>query len=153
VRTLVTAAVLLLGCDPDAVVVPAPDYADFREQIYPLLLRDCGMTRCHGDVDRFFVIWGPGRTRLDADGETPLEPFDPPSDNEIWMSYQRTRSSLSHAGAVDQAPLLRKPLDGHDHGGEDGWGFNLWRHDDPRWQLLARWAVGEPLDTPVEVGP
>ena len=133
---------LLLACEPATHEVPAPDYSDFREQIYPLLLRDCGMSRCHGDVDRFFAIWGPGRTRLDPN----LEPFDPPTEDEVWMSYQRTRSSLAFIDDLDEAPLLRKPIDGHGHRGEDRWGTNVWRRDDPRWQRVAQWAAGVPLE-------
>ncbi|NVB39109.1 hypothetical protein G6O69_14795 [Pseudenhygromyxa sp. WMMC2535] len=152
-RSTLALAWFLGGCVSSTAEVPAPAYDDFRTQVYPLLLRDCGFARCHGDVDRFWVIWGPGRTRLDEPGVDPeldpeaaLQPFDLPTDRELWMSYQRTRAALTHDEAVVDSPLLRRPLEGREHGGEDHWGHNLWAEDDPSWQLVARWAAGEELD-------
>lgn len=150
-RSLVASVCLLGGCISSDVEVPAPDYDDFRADVYPLLLRDCGFARCHGDGERFWAIWGPGRTRLD-EADAPLGPLDPPSDREVWMSYQRTRAALSHDDDPLAAPLLQRPLEGHRHGGTDAWGHNLWTRDDPRWQLVARWAQGEPLDE-LEIDP
>lgn len=136
-------ALLASGCMSSTAELPAPDYDDFRATIYPLLLRDCGLSRCHGDPKRFFAIWGPGRRRLEPDIDGP---FDPPTEDEVWRSYERTRSALTHDGELADSPLLRKPLEGHEHGGEDVWGRNLWPSDDPRWRTLAYWAAGEPLE-------
>lgn len=143
-RSVVATALLATGCMSSAAELPAPDYDDFRESVYPLLLRDCGFRRCHGDTGRFFVIWGPGRQRLEPDIDGP---FDPPTDDELWLSYQRTRSALTFSSdSLFDAPLLRKPLEGHKHGGVDGWGRNLWGPGDPRWLMVAYWATGEPVE-------
>lgn len=142
-RSVVAAALLTTGCMSSAAELPAPDYTDFRERVYPLLLRDCGFRRCHGDPERFFVIWGPGRRRLEPDIDDPL---DPPTDDELWLSYQRTRAALTYTDSLVDAPLLRKPLDGHEHRAIDAWGRNLWRSGDPRWLLVAYWAAGDSLD-------
>ncbi len=154
-------SLMLVSCSSDGADLPAPDFEDFRRDVYPVLLSDCGMSRCHGDTDRFFVVWGPGRTRIqpldevgsadgsgsDESGESDpsieLSPLDPPTETEIWLSYQRTRSALVHDAAIEDSPLLSKPLVGRSHGGEDRWGRNLWTQTDPRWLLLRRWAAGE----------
>ncbi|KIG19402.1 hypothetical protein DB30_02683 [Enhygromyxa salina] len=137
---------------PSEAELPAPDFDDFRATIYPLLLRDCGLSRCHGDADRFFAVWGPGRQRLAPEFD---EPLDPPTEDEVWLSYQRTRAALTHDRAPGgqliskqllDAPLLRKPLEGHDHAGQDRWGHNLWTREDPRWRMLVVWAAGVPLE-------
>jgi hypothetical protein len=112
----------------------------FREQVYPLLLRDCGFVRCHGDEARFFVVHGPGRARLDADTET----FDPPTDDELWFAYQSARGMLTNTDDVFGSPLLSRPLEGHGHGGLDDYGRNVWRSEDLAWQTLADWASATP---------
>jgi hypothetical protein len=147
---------LLVGCDPSPAEVPAPDYADFRRHVYPLLLRDCGFSGCHGDPNRAFAVWGPGRTRLPvADESDPPSTFDLPTDDEVWRSYQRTRSAAAHIdGQIDESALLQKPLVGHDHGGVDAWGRNLWTRDDPEWRMVAAWVAGAPIeDPPIEGDP
>jgi hypothetical protein len=149
-RSMVAGILLATSCVSSSAELPAPDYDEFRAIVYPLLLRDCGFSRCHGDPERFFVIWGPGRRRLEPDVD---DNFDPPTEDEIWRSYQRTRSALVHDRGLIDAPLLRKPLEGHAHRGEDVWGHNLWREDDPRWLTVARWADGYPIDQLEELEP
>src|SRR5215210_4689512 len=87
-------ATTLVGCDVPAPVVPAPDYDEFVERVYPLLLRDCGFNACHGDQDRFYQIFGPGRRRLSPDSEL----FDDATSEEIEASYERARAMLSNDG-------------------------------------------------------
>ncbi|MCA9693779.1 MAG: hypothetical protein KC636_29600, partial [Myxococcales bacterium] len=68
---------VLGGCvDEGPSVVPAPDRSLFATQAYPILLRDCGFPGCHGAEDRYYQVFGPGRTRLAAPGEPPPGPFD-----------------------------------------------------------------------------
>ncbi|PRP90638.1 hypothetical protein ENSA5_63090 [Enhygromyxa salina] len=148
-RSVVAGVLLVTGCTSGAAELPAPDYGDFRAVVYPLLLRDCGFSQCHGDPERFFVVWGPGRLRLEPDIDGP---FDPPTEDEVWLSYQRTRSALTYEGELDDAPLLQKPLEGHAHRGEDVWGRNLWQRSEPSWQEVARWAAGVPLAETEELG-
>ena len=40
------------------------DFMRFQREVYPVLLRDCAFSQCHGSGDRFFRVWGPGRERL-----------------------------------------------------------------------------------------
>lgn len=129
-----------LACDPAVgVEVPAPDYDAFERDVYPVLLRDCGFPACHANENRPFRIYGPYRLR--ADSET--ERDEPPTSDEIWLSYQRTRSMLV-APDVEQSPLLRKPLPGGGHDGVDHLGRSV--YDDtshPAYVLLRQWARGE----------
>jgi hypothetical protein len=127
----------LLACDAAPNELPAPSYPVFRDQVYPLLLRDCGFVQCHGDDDRFFAVYGPGRARLDV--ETDI--FDPATDDELWFAYQSARGMLTSDRDVFASPLLSKPLEGRGHGGLDDFGRNVWQDDDPAWQIVADWAA------------
>lgn len=132
--------------------VPAPDVAQFALEAYPVLLRDCGFPACHGAPDRFFRIYGPGRTRLLPD--TP--PFAPATADELSQSYARARSMLASQTSVLDAPLLRKPLaraaGGAKHRGDDKWGQNVYAStEDPGYVAVRTWALshqpeGEPDD-------
>ncbi|MEE9384390.1 MAG: hypothetical protein V3V08_13380 [Nannocystaceae bacterium] len=118
----------------------------FRDQVYPLLLRDCAFVACHGSERRFFQVFGPGRTRR---GD--LEAYDEPSAEEIQSAYDRSRAMLLFREAETlphSAPLLRKPLQGAGHGGVDRFGRNVYLGpQDPSWRVLERWALGgESLD-------
>lgn len=133
------------GCDPgeDVVEVPEADPTVFRDQVYPILLADCGYTGCHGNPDRFFAVFGTARARLDP--ETDLDA--PVTAEELAVSYTRARSMLISPDGVKRAPLLRKPLPlddgGVGHKGSDPWGKALFTSkDDPRFQILAAWALG-----------
>lgn len=130
----------LLACEAEPTEVPGPSYTVFREQVYPLLLRDCGFVQCHGDSDRFFVLHGPGRARLDAE----IDVFDPPTEDELRLAYQSSRGMLTNDRGVLDSPLLTKPLEGRGHGGLDRFGRNIWQPGDPSWQTVERWARGIP---------
>lgn len=120
---------------------PALNVSDFTDEVYPVLLRDCGFQTCHGSQERFFQVWGPGRTRLDPSRSTAL---DPATDAEINTSYQR---ALSMVDATDRARslLLRKSLaneaGGAGHLGADRYGRNVYRsRDDQGYLVLSRWV-------------
>lgn len=130
----------LLGCDSAPTEIPGPSYAEFRDAVYPLLLRDCGFVQCHGDPDRFFTIHGPGRTRLDPETDV----FDPPTEDEQRHAYESSRGMLASDRGVLDSPLLTRPLEGHGHGGLDHFGRNVWQYDDPAWTVLAHWLRGVP---------
>lgn len=116
--------------------LPAPDAKQFEQQVYPVLLRDCGFPACHGDPRRFFRVFGPGRTR--ARPETDL--FDPPNGEEILLSYERARSMLASEDGIEHSALLRKPLHA-DHGGADAWGHNVYRYEaDSGYAAILKWA-------------
>lgn len=118
------------------LTLPTPNAKQFEEQVYPLLLRDCGFPACHGDYRRFFRVFGPGRVRYR--GDTGL--FDPATAEEIEASYYRARSMLANEDGVEHSLLLRKPFEA-EHGGDDEWGNNVYRSaTDPGFVLLKRWA-------------
>jgi hypothetical protein len=118
------------------LVLTTPSAKQFEEQVYPLLLRDCGFPACHGDYRRFFRVFGPGRVRYRDE----TRPFAPATAEEIQESYGRARSMLANEDGVEHSPLLRKPLHA-DHGGDDEWGKNVYsKETDPGYVLLKRWA-------------
>lgn len=124
--------------------VGSADYTAFERDVYPVLMRDCAYANCHGAPQRFFQIWGPGRTRLDTkDLRTSIQ------DQEKLRSFQRAVSMLYTDGTrpLAESPLLVKPLEassgGSAHGGVDRYGRNVYRSaQDPGYQTLLRWALG-----------
>jgi hypothetical protein len=142
ISTLLLAA-LVAGCasvedDPGP---PLPDRASFDANVWPILVRDCGFSECHGSTERFFRVVGPGHERLD-----PLTRLtDPMTEAELQFSYDRARSMLD-ADDPSQSPLLRKPLDvaagGDRHEGTDTFGMDVYRSvDDPSYRVLVDWAL------------
>jgi hypothetical protein len=114
----------------------------FEREVYPVLLTDCAFSQCHGAPQRFFKVFGPGRTRLTtADGSDPLA-------LEIQASYEHARSMLVGDGQRPyyRSLLLLKPLDvglgGIGHGGADVYGRNVYRSaQNPGYATLVRWAL------------
>jgi hypothetical protein len=160
----------LCGCGGETLTAEPPDVdrVVFEAEVYPVLLRDCAFSGCHGNPSRFFRIYGPGRTRLDP-GSAPYAPATGP---EIDATFDRARSMLSGASDPRQALLVRKPLEasagGAAHMGSDSLGRNVYGStDDPSWRILARWAgaiaaedagpteedAGAPLDAPADDAP
>jgi hypothetical protein len=122
---------------------PLPDRASFDTNVYPLLLRDCGFSECHGAQHRFFQVFGPGRSRLAG------HPSDPDlGPRERQLTYDRTRSMLVAAGggSIFESPLLTKPLEvssgGASHEGVDHFGRNIFQTvADSRYVMLWQWAT------------
>lgn len=145
-RIVFMVGMLLGACAPATATldVPAPDAQQFSSKVYPLLLRDCGFPACHGSTERFFRVFGPGRTRLRfEEQEFPLDPATP---EEVYNSYTRARSMLAHEGNVLESLLLRKPLSkaagGAGHAGDDNWGGNVYETElDPAYVTLKQWAL------------
>lgn len=140
--TVFVAAALLsftFACDaPAGATLPAPSYEQFRTEAYPVILRDCGFSTCHGSADRFFHVYGPGRLRLDPE-ETLM--LDPVTEDELEASYERVRAMLVHDSALEQSPLLSKPLEGAGHGGVDTFGRNVYAStSDINYIVLQSWA-------------
>lgn len=141
----------LPGCadDPAALStgeLPAPSGALFAAEVYPVLLRDCAFSACHGASERFLHLVGPGRTRLEAT----TKPDDPVTLAEVVHSYDRCRSMLAGSRDVQRTLLLGKPLaiesGGQGHHGVDDFGRNLYATTrDPRYALLVRWASSRGL--------
>jgi hypothetical protein len=119
-----------------------PDAERFAADVYPVLLRDCAMSECHGSSQRFFRVVGPGRVRLSK----ATQPLEPATDAEIMASYDRARSMLVPAPHADQSLLLRKPLElaagGASHMGRDAFGRNVYAtKDDPGYVAITQWAM------------
>ena len=123
-------------------VIGSPDRMVFDEQVYPILVRDCGHSGCHGSEARFFRVVGPGHVRLDPTTRLAA----PVTESELALSYNRARSMLN-ASDPNKSPLLVKPLEvsagGSDHEGTDSFGRNVYRSpEDPDFQVLVHWAMG-----------
>ena len=140
----------LVGCgnaDQGSGVAPSPSLALFEREVYPQLLRDCAFSDCHGKAERFFQVYGPGRTRLLAN----TLPGDPPTPDELMRSYDRARAMLASSARPEDSLLLRKPLEssqgGQGHKGNDSLGRNVYRYrEDPSYALLLRWASSTSAD-------
>jgi hypothetical protein len=96
---------------------------------------------CHGDPERFFRLFAPGRTRLSHD--TPI--LSPATVAELDANYDRARGMLSLDGHPAASLLLTKPLDpgagGDAHGGIDSHGRDVYiSAEDPGFLVLVRWA-------------
>lgn len=141
--SLKTAAVFAaLGsgaCDDARGTVPAPDVGEFRERVYPVLLRDCAFAGCHGDPRRPLFVPGPGRVRLDAMTDV----YDAPTGAELERAYDRSRALLLREGD-EPAPLVHKPGPDAAHEGRDGDGRNVYEDlAAPGLAVLRAWAEGE----------
>ncbi|MBK9033262.1 MAG: hypothetical protein IPL61_18650 [Myxococcales bacterium] len=143
---LLALATAALGCSvpDDEVVVPDADPVVFKDAVYPILLRDCAFTACHGNPDRFLAVFGPGRAA--ARGHRPRRAGHR---RGAGRHLHRTRSMLmSPAGS--SARRSCKPLAEADggvrHRGTDPWGNAIFpSKDDPRFVVLAQWALaGQP---------
>jgi hypothetical protein len=154
---VVAGQLMFSGCGDAASTAeepPLPDRAVFDTTVYPMLLRDCGFSECHGGEHRFFQVFGPGRNRLSG------HPSDPDlGPRERQLTYDRTRSMLVAAGGgtLFQSPLLTKPLEikagGASHEGIDRFGRNLFQTvNDARYVMLWQWAVAVP-QPPAAPGP
>jgi hypothetical protein len=148
-RSVARLALLLLaaswnscaGTDEGAPLA-TPDRAVFDAEVWPVLVRDCGFSACHGSEPRFFLVYGPGHERLDPTMRVSAEV----TPAELQISYDRARSMID----VDDprnSLLLRKPLEvaagGSGHEGADEFGRDVYRNvDDPSFQVLVRWVLG-----------
>ena len=146
-RLLVLAGMccLVSGCQPvsDDAMPVRRDFTSFRENVHPVLLRDCGFPACHGSPQRFFRVWGPGRARLPGETSTP-EPFDLPTGDELSASYSLALSFIDGAD-LGNSDLLRKPLaieaGGTSHDGIDAFGRNIYRTQaDSGFVSLTAWV-------------
>lgn len=118
-----------------------PDFQTFVDEALPVLLRDCGFHTCHGSTQRFFRVWGPGRTRLDPSSRE----FEQLTPDEWEASYEAAKSMVD-AHDPEQSLLLRKPLaiaaGGAAHRGADKFGRNIYRStSDSGYAALRRWAL------------
>lgn len=149
-RSIALCLLPLLVCaacgDPStAPVVAKRPFDAFRNDVYPVLLRDCGFPACHGDPKRFFRVWGPGRARLPLES-TMIAPeaLDQPTGQEIAVSLALALSMIDERDLA-HSPLLRKPLavsaGGSGHMGIDNFGRDVYRTtSDQGYQVLQKWV-------------
>jgi hypothetical protein len=146
-RTAIMAAsamALLLGCAnvDDEPPIRLRDRASFDANVWPILVRDCGFSDCHGSTERFFRVVGPGHERLD-----PLMQLNAAvTEAELQFSYTRALAVLDENDPASSL-LLRKPLEvsagGAGHEGTDAFGLDVYRSvNDPSYQALRNWVVG-----------
>lgn len=133
------------GTPEGEVELPEVDAEVFAATVYPTLLADCAFSACHGSHDRFFSVFGPGRTRLDPASE----PYDPATPEELALTFTRARSMLMSEEGPARSPLLRKPLaiqaGGAPHKGDDPWGQAIYpSKQDERYKTLFFWATTPP---------
>lgn len=119
------------------------EFQQFQREVYPVLLRDCAFSSCHGDPNRFFKVFGPGRTRMPGTQGTP-EAFDLPTVEEIATTYQLALSMIDDADP-GHSRFLQKPLaiaaGGTGHQGVDKYGRDVYRTaQDTGYVVLARWV-------------
>ena len=151
---LVALLLALNGCAEPLQPVKIADRSlnDFTAFVIPVLLRDCGFQACHGSQERFFRVYGPGRTRHD--------PSTPEVGPEAGLTgFERDYSYQLALGMIDRedparSPLLRKPLaveaGGSGHEGVDKYGRNVYRTpDDEGYLQIAQWVFSEPKVAPV----
>ena len=149
---VVLAAALLTACastgaEPPAVEVKR-EFSVFQNEVYPVLLRDCGFPACHGAKERFFRVFGPGRTRLPDDRGVFPEAFDLATGKEFSTSQSLALAMIDRQHP-DLSLLLRKPLaisaGGAGHLGVDGYGRDVYRTaEDAGFLTLVRWVHAAP---------
>lgn len=137
-------ATLCVGCaSVEGDAGPAErDRVAFDQRVWPILVRDCGFSACHGSTERFFRVLGPGHERLDPT----MRLTDPVTEAELQFSYDRARSMVE-VNDPPLSPLLRKPLEvaagGSGHEGTDRYGRDVYRSvDDPSFRVLVEWVLG-----------
>lgn len=147
-RAVVLATVLFgVGCALDAPAAdpPVANRTMFDNQVYSLLLADCGFPECHGALSmeeaRFFRVYGPGRSRYLESTEV----LDPVTETEMDFTYARARSMLAGASSAEETLLVRKPLavdaGGAPHMGRTAFGSDVYSDTDAGgYELLLMWA-------------
>ena len=140
---ILTLGLPILACTaPDIPSsLASPDRVCFDERIYPILITDCGYSGCHGNEERPFRVFGPGRARLSA------VPMDVDLETaERDATYARARSMIAESARPDESLLVRKPLDvqqgGGAHQGIDAFGRDVYLDTtDENYQLLLSWVL------------
>jgi hypothetical protein len=148
------ASVLLLGATvlavpacarlDEAAPAPALDLDHFRCRVQPILVKSCSAFACHGDVARFYRVFGRNRLRYGLPSESRNLPLEP---GELAFNYE---SAVAYADvtAPSESNLLQKPLDesagGYYHGGAVEYGLgDVWlTRDDEDYQTVLAWVGG-----------
>lgn len=121
------------------------EYRGFQD-VYPVLIRDCGFHACHGAEERAFRVYGPGRARLSDD----LRAYEAVTGDEISLSFSIALSMID-AEHPERSLLLVKPLaleaGGAAHGGIDDFGRNVYRTQDADgYRAIEAWVKSMPAE-------
>jgi hypothetical protein len=155
-RRLLSSLVLLFSsaCSIDNPVEdpPALDFAMFRCDVQPVLVKQCSAPACHGTPLRYYRLFARNRLRYGID---PLDRADPLSEFEVMANYDATRALVSGLDTPNDSMLVRKPLEpeagGYYHGATETFlrrpGYNVFTSvSDEEYQVIARWAAGAVAD-------
>jgi hypothetical protein len=146
-RALLLCAALLFGCAgglEDEARLPALDEPYFRCNVRPVLVKSCAALACHGDVLRYFRVFGRNRLRYalaESDRNALLQPEEEVFDFDAARAYV-------DAADPESSLLLLKPLDasrgGYYHGGAEVFrqGDVFLSRDDADYRTLLAWVKG-----------
>ncbi len=124
------------------------DEAYFRCRVQPIVTKSCAALACHGDVQRYYHVFGRNRLRLGGGEEQRNAAL---SVQERAFNYNATRAIVNVA-TPKESYLLLKPLEsaagGYYHGGETLFkkGNVYLNRDDPDFKTLEKWVNGEKED-------
>jgi hypothetical protein len=137
------------GCVQPNPPEPAPDldFAFFRCEVQPVLVKQCAAPACHGNGKRFFRLYARNRLRL---GGGPLDVNRPLREEEVQANYDAARALVDGLEAPEDSMMVRKPLESSQGGYYHGatrifrWGgANVFSsREDPGYQKLLAWAEG-----------
>lgn len=140
---------LLSACVQSNPPEPPPelDFAFFRCEVQPVLVKQCATPACHGNGKRFFRLYARNRLRFET---SPLDVNQPLHEVEVRANYDASRAMLDSLDSPRQSMMLRKPLEssvgGYYHGATRvfrGGGPNVFASpDDPGFQKLLLWSQG-----------
>jgi hypothetical protein len=149
VAVVVAIAWFAPGCVQPNPPEPPPelDFAFFRCDLQPVLVKQCAAPACHGNGKRFFRLYARNRLRLGVD---PLDVNRPLHEEEVRANFDAARALVQGLDSPEDSMMVRKPLEssqgGYYHGATKifRWGGpNVFSsRDDPGYQKLLSWAEG-----------
>jgi hypothetical protein len=132
--------------------LPALDFAMFRCEVQPVLVKQCSAPACHGTPRRYYRLFARNRLRYGVD---PFDRADPLSEFEVLANYDATRALVAGLETPGDSMLVRKPLEaqagGYYHGAIETFtnapGRNVFSSaSDLEYRRIATWAAGETAD-------
>jgi hypothetical protein len=119
------------------------DEVGFRDQVEPILIRDCSYTACHGNADFPLRIYSIGKLR--AAPPATLDQLTAPLTDAERRANFGSAAGFSFGGVdPDDNLLLRKALPAAAGGYEHKGGAIFTGGDDPRAVAIRSWLRGAP---------
>ena len=123
---------------PPVRPLPQGDLATFEAEVQPVLDADCASPSCHGQPERPFSVFSPGRYRRDA-ARTFLE--EPLAREELAANVRNAAAFRADEPVLDECLLLCRPL-AVTHGGcGHGAGSIFGSRDDSDYRALRAWLA------------